>query len=68
MAKWLEEEMQSRDCMTANRLHELSGLDRKTIKKILRGKPVREVCRRKLADGLSEEEGPQVLVSDVPTD
>ena len=67
MARWLAAEMERRDHMSPNRLHELSGLDRKTIKKMLNGKTVREVSRRKLADGLSED-GPLVQVSDVPTD
>ena len=67
LATWLAAEMQSRDHMAAHRLNVLSRLDRKTIKKILSGKPVRELCLRKLADGLSAE-GPQVLVSDIPTD
>ena len=67
LAEWLATEMKQRDRMTINRLYVLSDLDRKTIKKILNGEPVREKSRQKLADGLSKE-GPQVSDSDVPSD
>ena len=65
--KWLKDQMQSRDHMTGNRLDELGGPSRKTIKKILSGKRVRRRLLQRLAEGLSEEE-PHVSVSDVPTD
>jgi len=67
LARWLTAEMEKRGHLTDNRLHVLSGLDRKTIKAIRAGERVAEVRLRKLADGLSKE-GPSVSVSDIPTD
>ena len=51
LAEWLAVEMKKRNHMTINRLHVLGDLDRKTIKKILNGKKVREAFRSKLAKG-----------------
>ena len=66
LASWLATELEERD-MTVNRLHKLADLDRKTIKKVLDGKSVRQSHLRKLASGLSHE-GRQVSASDIPTD
>lgn len=67
LALWLEEQMESRGHMTVNRLHVLSGLDRKTIKKMLNGVTVRARHLRRLAEGLSRE-GPEVEVLESPVD
>ena len=62
LAAWLSAEMEKRDHMTLNRLHVLTGLDRKTIKALLAGGGVKAVRIAKLADGLS------VHASEVPQD
>ena len=62
LAAWLAAEMEKRDHMTNNGLHDLTGLDRKTIKAILAGQSVTNVRLHKLAAGLS------LPVSDIPTD
>ena len=65
LAEWLKAEMQQRDHLTRNRLSELSGLDRKTIKKMLAGQQVREASAQKLLSGLSAE-GAVVSITDIP--
>jgi hypothetical protein len=67
-AAWLECEMKTRDRMTRNRLHELSGLDSKTIGRILDGHFVSDTTLRKLADGLSFSPYPRVKPTDIPSD
>ena len=60
LAAWLKKEMQVY-CMTLRQIQKDTRLDRKTIKKILDGRPVRRVCLDKLPLGLEED------VSDIPT-
>ena len=67
LARWLQEEMDSRDHMSVNRLHTLSKLDKDTINKMLRGERVQGTALAKLATGLSHDGAP-VSVSDIPTD
>lgn len=62
LAAFLETEMEKRDHMTPTTLHSLTGLDRKTIKKMLAGERVREVRVRKLAQGL------KVPLAEIPSD
>ena len=65
LAAWLRAEMEKRE-LTQHRLHVLTQLDRKTIKRMLAGQRVRTDCIRKLAQGLSSA-GPHVPPHDVPT-
>ncbi len=67
LAAWLAAEMEIRDHMTRNRLHVLSGLDRKTIAALLQGNRVRMNRIQKLTSGLSRE-GPAVTVAHIPID
>ena len=57
--------MAKRD-LSPHRLHVLTDLDRKTINRMLAGKPVRPGSRALLAKGLSRE-GPVVHIQEVPT-
>ena len=66
LAAWLQAEMEKRNHMKSNRLHVLTDLDRKTIKRMLAGQRVHTDSIRKLAQGLSLE-GPHVSPDDVPT-
>lgn len=52
LAAWLSSHM-TRLQLTVHRVHDLTGLDRKTIKRILDGGTVRSVRLQKLASGLS---------------
>lgn len=61
LAAWLKDEM-ARKIVTENRLHVLTELDRKTIRKMLAGGLVAKVRLSKLARGLS------IDISDIPTD
>lgn len=65
LAAFLRAEMQKRDGMSVNRLHVLSGLDRKTIEKMLAGKRVRENLLERLARGLSCKDS-VVSASEIP--
>jgi hypothetical protein len=65
-AKWLRDQMEKRDRMSINRLHELSNVDRKTIKRVLNGEPVTDKILEKLAAGLSEDGCPRVERSHFP--
>jgi hypothetical protein len=67
LARWLKAEMERRGHMTVNRLHVVTDLDRKTIKRMLAGKRVSKIRIKKLAAGLSQD-GSLVAVCDVPTD
>ena len=62
LAAWLKDEMARGKCITENRLHVLTELDRKTIKRMLAGRLVAKVRLSKLARGLS------IDISDIPTD
>ena len=62
LAVWLKAEMEKQDHLTKTRLSSRTGLDRKTIQKMLDGIPVREVRVGKLADGLG------VSRMDIPSD
>ena len=62
MAEWLAREMEKQDRMSKSKLQELSGVDRKTIQKVLDGTAVRVVCLRKLASAFD------VPFSDIPTE
>jgi len=60
LAAWLAKLMRRRR-LSPNKVHELTGLDLRTVKKILDGQRVRKRCLDNLANGLN------VSISDIPT-
>jgi hypothetical protein len=66
-AAWLKAEMENRGHITPYRLHKAGGPDKKTIAKILRGKPVSDEVLRKLVAGLSHE-GDPLNFENIPRD
>jgi len=68
-AEWLRRELAARRWTVADVLRKNGAPDRKTINKILAGKPVREDALARLAAALSESSrAPKVSLADIPND